>query len=357
MISRILRLIMVLLAGLFLLFVVFILPDMAYGQETTPEGVPPIVGAPAPEGLPPVQKITAGIYINDIQSIDLRSHSYVVDFFLWFRWRDPDFDPLQSYEIMNTFEPDAHVEIPLYDAPQAQPDGSFYTIVRRQGAFSTKFNVTNYPFDRQKLAIHLEDTELTSRELVFQRDAKPLTLNPDIALPGFKILPPQVIVRDKPYATNFGDLSEPEEAPYSRISFEIPIERPAFSGLVKTFLPVFLIIAGAALALFLDPAHVDARIGLSITALLTLVATQFTAAGSLPEVAYLTMLDQIYISSYLFILVVIGLVVRATRIDDFGKITKMTPSMALARGGAISAFSITSIYLLVILMIVTFHLI
>jgi hypothetical protein len=70
--------------------------------------------------------------------------------------------------------------------------------------------------------------------------------------------------------------------------------------------PVVLIIFCSGLALLIRPQHVDGRIGLSITALLTLVALQLTAGASLPDVDYLTMLDKVYLASYAFILLVLA---------------------------------------------------
>ncbi len=303
-------------------------------------------------------KVTVGAYVNDIQAIDLQSHSYVVDLYVWFRWTDRSYDPTETFEFMNTFDPEAHVQTVLYDEPQEQPDGSLYAIVRHQGAFSNKFDVAQYPFDNQAIIVAIEDSEYSNADLVFSLDDKPLTLNPDIRLPGYTVGKSHARVTAKSYATNFGDLSEPAETPYSRASLVVPIKRPAVSGGVKVFLPVVLIILCAMLALMLDPVHVDARIGLSITALLTLVATQFTAAGNLPEVAYLTMLDQIYIASYIFILVVIALVVRGTRLDEQGALQgAVGATERLARGGPVAAAVITLCYLMSILAILFFNLI
>ena len=128
--------------------------------------------------------------------------------------------------------------------------------------------------------------------------------------------------------------------------------------MVKTFLPILLIILCAILALLLDPTHVEARIGLSITALLTLVATQFTSASEMPEVAYLTMMDLVYIASYVLILSVIAIVVRASRLDDQGLIQGGKDAReSLAVSGAKAAVLVTGLYGAVLVLIVLLHLI
>ncbi len=48
--------------------------------------------------------VKVGALINDIQQLDLQSHSYNVDMYMWFKWRNPDIDPSRSFEFLNAFE-------------------------------------------------------------------------------------------------------------------------------------------------------------------------------------------------------------------------------------------------------------
>lgn len=304
---------------------------------------------PEPTELP--KQVVVGMYVNDIQIVDLRTHSYAVDFYLWFRWSDPEINPAAGFELMNMFDPEGHVQSQLYDEPQAQPDGSLYQLYRHQGLFSSKFDVSDYPFDHQLLHVAVEDAEEGTGTLVYVADTQGLVMNPDITLPGYQIGDPRLHIFDKPYPTAFGDLAEPDISSYSRADFIIPIQRPVLSGLLKTFMPVFLIVLAAALSLLLDPTHVEARIGLSITALLTLVAMQFTMQAGLPEVAYLTLLDQIYLLSYLYVIVVIGLIVRGTRTDERGDIRGSAGgSLKLAEAGPRLATGVSTVYIVAILL-------
>ena len=103
------------------------------------------------------------------------------------------------------------------------------------------------------------------------------------------------------YPTNFGDTSVPEAEPYSRIVISIPVTRPVIAMSLKTFVPILLIVVCASLVYFVRPRYVEGRIGLGITALLTLVALQLTATAPLPDVDYLMMLDKIFLLAYAFI--------------------------------------------------------
>jgi hypothetical protein len=267
------------------------------------------------------REVEVGAYINDIEELDFRTQSYSVDVYVWFRWRDKDTDPSKSLEFMNRFAPNAHVRDQIYEPPKILPDGKLYAVVRNQGRFSTKLAVGNYPFDTQELRIELEDSELGSAHLTYMLDSNAITLSPDIYLPGFKIGKPRIEIRDHLYPTNFGNPTVGEKEAYSRASLIVPIERPLTALAVKAFLPILLIMACAGLILWIRPAYIDPRVGLSVTALLTLlltlVALQLATGRFQPDVDYLTMVDKIYIASFAFIILILLRVVRDSwRGDD-----------------------------------------
>jgi hypothetical protein len=117
---------------------------------------------------------------------------------------------------------------------------------------------------------------------------------------------------ERPYPTNFGDISDPEATDYSRLILTIPVTRPIVAMSIKTFVPIILIVVCAALVFFVRPRYVEGRIGLGITALLTLVALQLTSGASLPDVDYLMMIDKIYLLAYLFIILALARVVMTS---------------------------------------------
>jgi hypothetical protein len=262
------------------------------------------------------REVVVGAYVNDIQELDFRTQSYSVDVYVWFRWRDKNVDPSKSLEFMNRFAPNAHVRDQIYETPKTLPDGTFYAVVRNQGRFSTKLAVGNYPFDKQELRIELEDSELGSALLTYVPDSNALTLSPEIYVPGFKLGQPRLQIRDNLYPTNFGNPTVGATENYSRATLIVPIERPLTALAVKTFLPILLIMACAGLILWIRPAYIDSRVGLSVTALLTLlltlVALQLASGRFQPDVDYLTMIDKIYLASFAFIIMILLRVVRAS---------------------------------------------
>jgi hypothetical protein len=324
----------------------FALPSLAQPAPAQPaQGTAPAAQPASPASGP--AKVKIGLYINDIQQINLADYSFVGDVYVWFRDSDPELVPGQTFEWMNMFAPDDHVQTTIYEVPQKEPDGSEYQVFRHQGPFAAKFSIRTFPFDQHKLTIEIEDREFDANRLVYEADE--VTMNPEIQLPGFILGKPKLEIVNRPYPTAFGDIASPEPAPYSRAIVSIPISRPVWSGIIKALLPIFIVVLVAAAALLLHPEHVEARVGLSITALLTLVALQLAATSGLPDVGYLLMLDQIYLASYAFVLLVVALLVFTTSRED--KAAQHGAAVAIPKGGPFTAFLAVLLYAAVIALI------
>src|SRR6185369_1840698 len=75
--------------------------------------------------------------------------------------------------------------------------------------------------------------------------------------------------------------------------------------LTKFFVPLFVIVMLAFAAFWIDPEDLSSQLTIGITCLLAAIAFQFAEAGTLPEIAYLTFADRVYVVCY----VAIGLAV------------------------------------------------
>jgi hypothetical protein len=297
-------------AAMFMTFL-WVLGVAAQDQPAATPAAPeqPAAAQAAPTGP---REVAVGVYINDIQQLDLQSHSYVMDFYVWFRWQGAEVNPQASLEFMNPFQLWGHISTPLYESPQELPDGSRYTAIRYQGQFNSKLPLESYPFDQQNLIIEFEDNAAGVANQIFVADANPISINAEMTLPGYILGKPTLDIKGKAYPTNFGDprVSKPE--PYSRVTVTVPVKRPWLTYAIKIILPILLVAACASLVYFIHPSFVEGRIGMGITALLTLVALQLTSNSQLPEVDYLMMIDKLYIVAYLFVIASLAQVVRTS---------------------------------------------
>jgi hypothetical protein len=279
------------------------------GGTAVPGEVADAAGASVPAGP---DEVVVGVYVNDIQQLDLQTHSYAMDFYVWLRWTNPDINPSTTLEYMNPFQLWGHIPTPLYEEPQVLDDGSLYMAIRYQGQFNSKLPLEKYPFDNQSLIVEFEDNSAGAAKQVFVPDINPVSLNPEMTLPGYILGTPTLTVASKPYPTNFGDTRLTELEPYSRVTVAVPVHRPTVTYAIKIILPIFLIVVCGAFVYFIHPTYVEGRIGMGISALLTLVVLQLTTNSQLPEVDYLMMIDILYFVSYVYVVAGLAQVVRST---------------------------------------------
>lgn len=287
-------------------------------EEAAPEGEVAADGEAEGEGegegktYEKPEKVTIGVHLNDIQSIDLKSHSYAMDFYIWFRWMDPELNPATSMEIANPIELWGLMVTPIYEEPEALEDGSLYQVLRVQGTFSKKLPLYNYPFDRQILVVMFEDGAHDTKDLTYVVDAGSPTVNAALNLPGYTLGTSTFTVDGWKYPTAFGDPRSSADTSYSRATLAVPISRPPVAYAIKLFLPVICVIICSALMFLLSPNLADARVDVGITSLLTIVALQMTYNTDLPDVGYLMLMDKVYLLAYGFVIVGLAVVVRTT---------------------------------------------
>lgn len=270
----------------------------------------------APEEPPKFAQVKVGAFINDIQTIDLKQHSYAVDLYVWFKWTDPAINPAESVEFMNPSELWGHVRSTNYEKPVTLPSGELYQVLRVQGRFSKKMPLYNYPFDRQSLTVAFEDSLRERALLEFVPDTNGFSVNPEMVLPGYRFSQPIMNITDHTYPTDFGDPRQKKANVYSEVKLELPIQRPAATYSLKLLLPMLCVIVCAALMFILKPTLVDPRLNIGITCLLTIVALQITLNEDLPDVDYLVLMDKLYVGAYLFVIAGLGIVVRTTSLIE-----------------------------------------
>jgi hypothetical protein len=279
-------------------------PAVVGGKQST--GAAPVPDAPAG----PPATVQVGLYLQNIPDIDIKTNSFSAEFYLWFVWAG-DLDPTLTYELANVVNPSELVKTPIFvdasgaSAPELLPDGRHLQQFHVYGRFGQPFHIARYPFDSHNITIALEDGRSSSERLLYDLDHKGTAMRPDLSIPGWDLSPMKATERRTRFASNFGDpRTGRDDESYSHVDFAMHIERPMVGIFTKTIVPIALIILITFGAFFCKPSDLDARLSLTVTALISAVALQFTAASELPPTGSLLLLDEIYLASYFAILAV-----------------------------------------------------
>lgn len=284
----------------------------------SPPSLTPTVRTVPAAGAGP-QTVTIGLYLQNVPEIDVKSNSFNAEFYIWFLWRG-EVDPTLTFQLTNAVSVNDLSKTPIYtDAegnavPEQLPDGRKLQTFHIYGRFGHPFPLANYPFDSHEIVISIEDAKLPVARLVHEVDVKGSAMRPDLTIPGWSFGKMHSAIGRSQFATTFGDPRSGAVAEaYSRVDFSVHIDRPVVGIVSKTIIPIAIIILITFGAFFCQPQDIDARLCLTITALISAVALQFTAATELPPTGSLLLLDKIYILSYAAILGVTFCCIGANR--------------------------------------------
>ena len=257
-------------------------------------------GSYVPTDTPPAsaQQVTVGFYPISVYQLDMASNTYYVDTYVWLRWKG-DIDPTGTIEFTNMVEEWGKQQENLLSEPKVLPDGSKYQIMRVEGRFVQPFSLADYPLDKQKLSIMVEDTTNGADALSYVIDKDSSGIGDSLQIPGWKLAGWTSQIFNHEYGTKFGEDATPSA--YSAAQFSVNISRPLSFFFWKLLLPLFIVLGAALSALLIRPQDLDVRSALPAGALLTAIFLQKSYSDGLPDLGYLILMDKIYLVVYALI--------------------------------------------------------
>ncbi|MCS7113853.1 MAG: hypothetical protein RMJ15_02840 [Nitrososphaerota archaeon] len=224
--------------------------------------------------------VKVGVWLVNVEKIDLAASSYRLDFYLWFKFNPSEISlkELKEFEFVNGFPA-------KYEVGVDEERG--YLEYRVRGDFIKTFDFTRYPYEAHKLTVELEHKNLNASYMRFREDPTS-GIDKNVNVAGWDIGDFGVGVTEHSY----GDQA------FSRFVFSITLKRPPLSAFVKSVLPVAVITTISLLAFFISPQNFSQRIGLGVTTLMSATAFHLSLLSGIPPVGYLTLADRIMLSVY-----------------------------------------------------------
>ena len=266
-------------------------------------------------------RVQVGIYATSTSELMLDVPSYASSGYLWMRW-DPPFQryleesgatAAERFVLLNELISDADPRLqPVAADPDRLDDGSYYQLFTYQGRYYIdQASFRHYPFMTVSLPLALEADDLEG-----QLDYGNLRLEPDIQHSGMGLYAHiigwlnrgwSIAEYRHHYATNFG-LGQ-GESDYSQILYEISFGTSAWASFWRLLLPLAVVMTMVLLVFKVRADEQDARASIPVTVLLTLVFLQQSYRDQLPDLPFLTFLDQVYVVAYVVTLAAFVLVI------------------------------------------------
>lgn len=250
--------------------------------------------------------VYTGIDLNRLSSVDQKTSSFTADFYLWFR------SPSSGSLVAEVEFPDGKSSIPnqpLYDpnAPIESDviDGLSYRLYQVRGQFKSRFDLRDYPFDKQQLKIRFQNTSIPSDRLIYVIDTFGLRLpKVDGSAERKRFSSSTWNYRGIQYAKETFRTSSTEGDPrlfasdnrvdFSGLSATVTVKRRSLIFLVKNLLPLILLSLVPLMTLHFPRRLAKEAPPISVSALISGTVLLVGMYKQLPEVGYTTAIEYVF---------------------------------------------------------------
>ena len=234
-------------------------------------------------------RVKVGIYITSIHDIDFKQKEYAITFWLWLKYKNKDFDFTQNLEV-----PQAKSVTKSF-ATIDTSDKQVYLLMKMQCIMKDSWRIRNFPFDKQRLRLSIENSQFDSKSLVFKADTVGKNYDPRFTLSGWTINNCIISIGVKKYETTFGDptLTVPHSE-YSSFKAILNISRDATGLFWKMFLGMYIAFLIAYSCFYIDADEMGSRFGLTVGALFAVIGNKYIIDSALPESTSFTLVDTLH---------------------------------------------------------------
>ncbi len=244
--------------------------------------------------------VKTGIYVTSVHNIDFKDMEYTIDFWLWMKYKNKDFDFLQNLEI-----PQAKSVTKSFSTIDSS-NGRIYVLMKIQCVMKDSWKINNFPFDKQSLRLSFENSQYDSKSLVFVPDPLGKHFDPKFTLKGWNIDSFIISTAVKPYETAFGDDSYAKpHTEYSTYKVKIGLGRDASSLFWKMFIGMYVAFLISYVCFYIHADNIDSRFGLSVGSLFAAIGNKYIIDSSLPESSSFTLVDMLHGITLFFIFLVV----------------------------------------------------
>ncbi len=244
--------------------------------------------------------VKVGVWVNDIEKVDVPGQAFTIDFYIWFRYHETE--PNVEFLKGTTSRIDL---IRRENGPTEN-----YVEYRVKGTYKGSLDFRNFPLDEHFLAIELEDKTRNTSELVFEPDIEESGLDQKLDVAGWDLKDFQLYEEAHAYS----------DENYSRFVFGVTVYRSKISAAFKNFFPILIITLISLLTFSISVKNFGQRVGICVMTLMSAVAYHIAALSGLPALGYLTLFDRIMLVVYTLFLYNLMISVQAMRLVEAGKL-------------------------------------
>jgi hypothetical protein len=306
-----------------LLLLLVALPTYLFGQDDDSTGPPP-------------DTVKVGAYVISVHDINFHDKEYTIRLWLWLLYDNLEFDFPTQIDIPNA----KHIDKP--EVIMDMVDGKMWQLMKMKCIMKQNWNVGDFPFDKQHLVVHIENSIYDQRSLVFVPDEMGSTFDRELTLDGWHITNFSVNTNTHEYTTVFGDPgTDMLHSEYASFNIKMDIERDAWGLFMKIFIGMYIAFMISILSFTTKPSELEPRFGLPVGGLFAAVGNKYIIDSLLPESSSFTLVDSLHAATFLAIFSTLlvsaialyyhdrGLTARSVRVNSYGSKIVVTAYLAV----------------------------
>jgi ABC-type branched-subunit amino acid transport system substrate-binding protein len=281
--------------------------------------------------------VHTGVYINEIQRVDVPRSTFGADLYLWLRFaRDAGPRAADPTDILFPTMLGAGFDPTRPSERRERPDGTQYWLWRVQGEFRNDFELRRYPFDSQTLALPFFNARAANDRIVYVIDragmprgegsqdaARPIT-SPD----AFRNISQWAFIGAAERRENLvtrsllGDLDRTAAEGTRELSgflVTVEIERQSLNALTKVLLPLLVMSLITFASLFFPAALVKEKVTVAITGALSGAVLLGAVHGQLGSIGYTVTAEYVFYVAFILALLCIVSVLGVERLRAAGR--------------------------------------
>lgn len=274
-----------------------------------------------------------GVFITNIHDINHADQEFKLTFWIWFLHSKRFKNPIKMFEITNSksfsiFNED-HIEL---------SDGRILSIGKISATIVKNWQLNNYPFDSDKLEVHIEVSGYGGDTIRYIPDCKNSVLDEESireSLNGWKVEKFDLPLSFKTYDTNFGNPESSYEN-FSRITPTLYIKRDWIPEFIRYFSVLYLSMLFATLSLFVRRKNTESKVNLIAIAVGSIMVSKFVVTSTLPSSTGFSLYGNIENFTLGFILIT----TLVTLLPDFFKSLTFVPTKRFRRIYLISSLGL-----------------
>lgn len=267
---------------------------------------------PAPAQAAPVV-CKAGINVEDLYDLDMARDTFGAILWVWTLCPPADLTPLANV----AFPTASSLNLGPVDTEDLA-SGERYASRRVQGTFRYDWEMDDYPFDRQRVTIPMDETWYGAERLVFEPDTAGSFLSPGVRerLEDWATSDLEVSASVLEEPSSYGVPGDEAGSRYARVEAAVTLVRADLVTFVKLTLGIFVGVFIAFMSFFYDPndrSGFGGKLGLLVGVLFAVLLSLRNADSSIGDTGRMTLITRIHLLTLGFIVILAVVALRDRR--------------------------------------------